>query len=355
MAAVPGIDVSSNQGVIDWAQVAAAGQKYAFIRSSMGRGGVDKRFSTNFRQAQEAGLLVGLYHLVRPEWRGVEQIDHLMATVADRKPDFPLVLDVELDGTDLIPPQPKSVEEITACVRECVNVLETRGARKPIIYTGGWFWNKKITPSSEWDAYDLWVAHYGSTAPSLPLGWTDWKFWQYSDKGRVPGLRGDVDMNWFDGTLEDLIRYAKGDVVVDKPAVLRARVTAAALNIRKAPDLRAEDIGDLKSGDVIEIKNVGGKGAWIEFKPGQWAAIAFNGTRFMEWIPGTPPRARVTAPLINVRNGADMKYTDIGDLLAAEMLDVLNLDGADVWIELAPGQWAAFAVNGRTFMELIRT
>jgi GH25 family lysozyme M1 (1,4-beta-N-acetylmuramidase) len=354
MAAVSGIDVSSNQGVIDWAQVAAAGQHYAFIRSSMGRGGVDRRFSTNYRHAKESGLLVGVYHLVRPEWRGVEQIDHFLRTLGDRTPDFPLVLDVELNGSDLIPPQRKSVAEVTACVRECVTVLETRGARKPIIYTGAWFWNDNITPSREWDAYDLWVASYGTTAPRLPIGWTDWHFWQYTDKGRLPGIQNNVDLNWFDGTLTDLLRYAHGDVQPPPPPRLRARVTAGLLNVRKAPDSRAEDIGDLKQGDMIDILNIGGKGAWIEFQPGQWAAVAFNGTRFMEWIAGAVPRVRVTAPLINVRNGADLRYDDIGDLRAADLLDVLNIDGVDVWIEIASGQWVAFAVGGRRYMELVR-
>jgi GH25 family lysozyme M1 (1,4-beta-N-acetylmuramidase) len=353
MAAVPGIDVSSNQGVIDWSQVAASGQKFAFIRSSMGRGGVDSRFSTNFRQARDNGLLVGVYHLIRPEWRGVEQMDHFLATLGERKPDLPLVLDVELDGSDVGKPQPPAA--ITACVREAISVLEGRGQRSPIIYTGSWFWNEKIIPSAEWGKYDLWIAHYGVTAPKMPIGWTDWKFWQYSERGNVPGVRNNCDLNWFDGTLLDLLQYAAGDqpVEIPKPKSLRARVTASMINVRKAPDVTSEDIGDLVRGDLIEIRNIGGRSAWIEFEPGQWAAFSFNQARFMEWQAGSPPRARVTAALVNVRNGADINYAKIGELRAADVIDVLSIDGSDVWIEFEPGQWAAFSQIGRQYMELV--
>lgn len=355
MAAVPGIDVSSNQGMIDWGLAAASGQKYAFIRSSMGRGGVDSRFSTNFRQAKDAGLLVGVYHLIRPEWRGEEQMTHFLTTLGDRVPDLPLVLDVELTGSDVGKPQPKEV--ITECVREAVSVLAARGQRKPIIYTGGWFWNRWIVPSSEWDQYDLWIAHYGATAPTLPVGWTDWKFWQYTDKGRIGGVRTDVDMNWFDGTEEALINYAKGETSGEPPApptTLRARVTASLLNVRKAAAATSEDIGDLRRGDLIEIKNIGGKSVWVEFKPGQWAAFAYNGAQFMEWLPGAAPKVRVVSAQINVRNGADIKYSDIGDLRTAETLDVLNIDGSDAWIEFESGKWAALKTNGRSFMQIVR-
>jgi GH25 family lysozyme M1 (1,4-beta-N-acetylmuramidase) len=354
MAAVPGIDVSSHQGMIDWSQVAASGQKFVFIRSSMGRGGVDSRFSTNFRQARDNGLLVGVYHLIRPEWRGAEQMDHFLATLSERKPDLPLVLDVELDGSDVGKPQPP--EAITACVREAISALMERGQRKPIIYTGAWFWNEKIIPSPEWGQYDLWVAHYGATAPKMPIGWTDWKFWQYSDRGSVPGVRGHCDLNWFDGTLSDLLQYASGGQPVDfpRPKSLRARVTASMINVRKAPDAQSEDIGDLFRGDLIEIHGIGGRSAWIEFEPGQWAAFSFNQARFMEWQPGSPPRARVTAALVNVRSGAGVQYDKIGELRAADLIDVLNIDGSDVWIEFEPGQWAALVVNGRQYMELVR-
>jgi GH25 family lysozyme M1 (1,4-beta-N-acetylmuramidase) len=351
MAAVPGIDVSSNQGVIDWAQVAAFGQKYAFIRSTMGRAGVDKRFTTNYRRAKDAGLLVGIYHLVRPEWRGTEQMEHFLTVIDGLKADFPLVLDVELDGSDV--GQPKTNAEIAACVRECADVLRMRGQRSPLIYTGAWFWNKKIPPSSEWGAFDLWIAHYGATSPRLPIGWTDWVFWQYTDKGKVPGVVTDCDLNWFDGTMADLLQYAAG-VMLPKPNALRLRVTASAINVRNAPSISARDIGDLNRGAELEIRNLGGSHVWVEFKPGQWAAYSITAGKFMDWAAGTPPQVRVTASLINVRSGPDVKYDDIGDLRSADLLDVLSIDGQDVWVEFEPGQWAAFAVNGRRFMEIVK-
>jgi GH25 family lysozyme M1 (1,4-beta-N-acetylmuramidase) len=48
------------------------------------------------------------------------------------------------------------------------------------------------------------VAHYGAASPSIPAGWSGWTFWQHSDAGRVPGIGGDVDLNWFNGSEAEL-------------------------------------------------------------------------------------------------------------------------------------------------------
>jgi GH25 family lysozyme M1 (1,4-beta-N-acetylmuramidase) len=41
------------------------------------------------------------------------------------------------------------------------------------------------------------VAHWGVDEPTLPDPWEDWSIWQYTNEGRVPGIQGNVDLNWF--------------------------------------------------------------------------------------------------------------------------------------------------------------
>lgn len=212
MSRTPGIDVSQHQGQINWPMVAGAGYRFAFIRATIGNGFTDERFAVNWRHAKNAGLLVSAYHAVRPDQSAESQIDHLFAVLGDRRADLPLVLDVERDDGC-------SPAEITACLRECLRRVEQTHARKPIIYTAKWFWDPNVLPSPEWSQYDLWAAHYGVSTPTLPAGWSEWKFWQHSETGEVPGIgTGETDLDWFAGSHEDLLAYA-GSGPAPRPSI----------------------------------------------------------------------------------------------------------------------------------------
>lgn len=283
MSTTPGIDVSRWQGKINWEAVAAAGYRFAVIRATIGNYYTDPRFYENWSNARDAGLLISAYHVVAPERPADAQIERFFDALGERKSDLPLVLDVELS-------RGVSQAGITACVKDCLQMVEQRDGRKPIIYTAKWFWNDRVLESPEWAAYDLWVANYGVSAPTLPAGWNEYKFWQYSDKGRVPGIAAATDLNWFAGSYADLLAYANAEPEPepepeDEPqpaAGLRARVTASRLNVRSGPGVNYGDIGDLRKGDLINVGSLDGKDVWIEFEPGKWAALLFRGTRYME-------------------------------------------------------------------------
>src|SRR5207245_9703027 len=61
--------------------------------------------------------------------------------------------------------------------------------------------------SAAFASYPLWVANYGATCPSMPVGWSQWKFWQTSSTGSVSGITGAVDLDEFNGTLADLMSF----------------------------------------------------------------------------------------------------------------------------------------------------
>lgn len=197
---VKGIDVSSWQGVIDWPQVRAAGYEFAFIRSSRGDI-VDDCFATNWQNAQTAGVLVALYHVVYDTPSAAEQVALLLSLLPlDR--NFPIVLDVEVDP-------PAAVLQRT---REMLNLLEDYHA---VIYTGAWWWDPATAGQDvEWALQaDLWTASY-TAAPFMPRApWEDWRVWQYTNKGRVNGITGDVDLNEFNG--DDLREWWTGTLTVE--------------------------------------------------------------------------------------------------------------------------------------------
>lgn len=286
MAGTPGIDVSRWQGEIDWRLVAAAGYRFAVIRATVSSTYTDPRFYTNWDGAREAGLLVSAYHAVRPSAPADAQIGRLFDTLEARVPDLPLVLDVELaDGM--------SAAEISEAVRECARLVEERAGRKPIMYTGGWFWNPNIVRSPDWADYDLWIAHYGVDEPTLPKDWTAWRFWQYSETGSVPGVSSrNTDLDWFNGTYEELLAYAQAseeehegeeeEKEIIQPERLRARVVTESLRMRSGPGVQYSYLGDLPQGTVIDIQAIEGKEVWVSFEPGKWVAMVFQGERYLK-------------------------------------------------------------------------
>lgn len=352
----PGIDVSHHQAVIDWQQVADSGQRFAVIRSSMGAAGRDNRFAQNWDGAVKAGLLVGAYHLVRPEHSGAVQVEHFLNVMENRKSDLPLVLDVELDGRTSALPS-RTPDEIAQCVRDMAAGLMARGHRRPIIYTARWFWNKAVTITPEWEAYDLWVAHYGAAAPVLPSPWKSYTFWQYTDAGTVPGVPTPCDLNWYAGSHQQLLVYTGRVPAQPPPVPALMRVVAQTVNIRTGPDTNFSATGMLRNGQTIPILALDGRDMWVRIGVDRWAALAFRGQRFMRVLANDDAgenglRAEVIVDAINVRNGPGQNFADVGDLRRGEVFNVTELSGSNIWVEFEPGKWSAFSAGGRRFMTL---
>jgi lysozyme len=277
MSRAPGIDVSRWQRGINWRRVAFAGYRFAVIRATVGNYYTDPRFYVNWDGAREAGLLVSAYHVVAPEKPADSQMGHFFNILDGRSPDLPLVLDVELS-------REASPETITASIQACADQIEEQEGRKPVIYTARWFWDRNVLDGSDWTAYDLWVANYGVNAPSLPRGWDDWTFWQYSDHGQVPGIGAATDLNWFNGSYEDLLDYVDREPVVDESplAGLKARVTVDELNLRSGPGMNYGNVGTLHEGDVVNVVSISGEDVWIQVEPGKWAPFRSRDQRHME-------------------------------------------------------------------------
>ncbi len=275
MERVPGIDVSRWQGTMDWQKVAEAGYRFAVIRATIGDYYSDPRFFTNWSEAREAGLLLSSYHVITPNVSADAQIGRFFEVLGKRRPDLPLVLDVE--RTDGMSPQ-----VITQRIRECLDGIEAGAGRKPIIYTARWFWDRSVLPSSQWSTYDLWVASY-TRNPILPRDWQSWLIWQYSESGTVPGSGSrHTDLNWFAGSYEDLLHYAgRADEPPPHEARWHVRVVVPKLNVRNGPGRQYDNIGDLYEGDILELLTLTGDDVWVEFEPGKWAAFSLKGDPYL--------------------------------------------------------------------------
>lgn len=192
---VHGIDISSYQGKVNWAEVKKMSNKdvkisFVFIKATEGVSDCDKMFAQNWQQTKANHLIRGAYHYFIATKSGSEQAWHFIKTVRLQKGDLPPVLDVEhLHGVSPV--------ILRQRVQECLNILEGYYHVKPVIYSYADFYNRNL--GKDFDEYPLWVAHYFELVN--PRIQRDWTFWQHSQQGRIPGIPIHVDFNVFKGSM----------------------------------------------------------------------------------------------------------------------------------------------------------
>lgn len=199
---IRGIDVSHHQGDIDWDKVARARidrdpVSFAFIKATEGTTLKDEAFERNFSESRHAGILRGCYHYFLPEKSAKMQAEHFIRTVKLCEGDLAPVLDIEEAGK-------LNPEELQKAALEWLITIEKHYHVKPIIYTGYKFKQKYL--NTNWD-YPVWIAHY--YVDTLRYN-GHWEFWQHTDRGRIEGIKGHVDLNVYNGSMYNLRRLTLG-------------------------------------------------------------------------------------------------------------------------------------------------
>jgi lysozyme len=197
-----GIDVSEFQNTIDWPTVQQSGVQFAYIRATDGTTIVDSDFVSNWQNAEKAGVKVGPYHYFTTTSPVQTQIDNFVTTLGKvDKGDLPPVIDVE-DPTQFAKLTPT---QSIALVQQMLDGVQAKLGVKPMVYMSSSFATKVLGDPAAFDSYKLWVADY-TTAPD-PIVETpskDWTFWQHADNGTVPGITGGVDVDYFNGSPDQL-------------------------------------------------------------------------------------------------------------------------------------------------------
>jgi lysozyme len=194
---IHGVDVSKYQGFIAWKKLQQMREKdirlhFAFIKATEGLGKVDAQFERNWRESKKAGMIRGAYHFFLATKDGKAQAKHFLRTVSLAPGDLPPVLDIEqLYGVS----PDKMRKEVKAWL---ITVEQATGVR-PILYTYVNFYERYL--GNDFNDYILWAAHYFQ--PEKPRIQREWHFWQHSEKGRVNGVIGPIDMNVFNGDSTD--------------------------------------------------------------------------------------------------------------------------------------------------------
>lgn len=192
------IDVSHHQDKIDWKKVKADGVQGAFIKATEGGNMIDLKLSSNAQGAHDTGLKVGFYHFAHPEKNAPEtEAANFFRNVKQYKADFPHVLDIEGEAAAGV-----GADKLTAWCVKWLQEVEKLTGHPAMVYTGASFAKSYLGKALA--GWPLWVAHYDVDTPMANSTWGKWSAFQYTSKGKVAGIVGNVDINamekdFFDG------------------------------------------------------------------------------------------------------------------------------------------------------------
>lgn len=192
-----GLDVSEYQGAIDWTLVKSFEKDYplefVFIRATAGKDREDGQFKPNWLGAKNSKIIRGAYHYYRPNENSLEQAQLFIKTVRLQKGDLPPVLDIEKL------PKEQSLDSLKVGLKRWLKAVEAHYKVKPIIYTGEKYYDDFL--KEEFSNYLFWIANYNFYREKIG---EDWLFWQFTEKASVSGIKGNVDVNIYNGDVEQL-------------------------------------------------------------------------------------------------------------------------------------------------------
>ncbi len=192
------IDISHHNGIIDWALVAKdpQGISGAIMKATEGATGADKRLARNIQGCKDNGLDWGCYHFAT--WNNENEVldakqeaAHFIQRVQGfGTPTLPMVLDIESNN-----PIPYTRQEMIDFVAAFLSEVKAAGY-ETAIYASPGFLNSYLPANHPFKNEKLWVADYTNGINPVP-GWTKYWLHQYTEKGKVQGIAGNVDLNRF--------------------------------------------------------------------------------------------------------------------------------------------------------------
>lgn len=190
-----GIDVSTHQGMIDWQKVKADGVEFAIIRAGYGKmaSQKDAKFEANYLGCKQNGIPCGIYwySYAKDKTDALQEAKVCAETLKHKQFELPIFIDMEEDCTRA------NAKEI---VETFANYLESQGYFVGV-YSGKYFIRDNMPGIT--DRYCGWIAQWANKCTYEG----SYKFWQYSEKGSVNGISGNVDLDicYDDSIMETII------------------------------------------------------------------------------------------------------------------------------------------------------
>ena len=197
------IDVSSHNGIIDFAKVKAAGVQTAIIRASLGYGAKDTMLEINANGFANVGIAVSYYHFAYPDTKrggtvvsdATAEAQYFADTVADLPAYVRLWVDLEnwdANGKD----SPLKQADYQLWLTTFLDKIRQLTGKDAGLYSYKSYFDTHLPTNHPFGNYKLWIANYSAKIkPPIPKGFKKYYLWQYSAKGTVAGMNGNVDLN----------------------------------------------------------------------------------------------------------------------------------------------------------------
>ena len=196
--AIKGIDVSTFQGKIDWEKVKNDGIKFAILRVGYGmdiESQDDEYIERNISECERLGIPFGVYlfSYANTVAKASSEAEHTLRIVAGHKVPMGVWYDIEDNNTS------GSVDKsyLTQIIEKYCTIIKEAGYEVGIYASLNWLRNK--IDASLQEKYPIWVAQYNNKCTYEK----DYVMWQYTSSGKVNGISGNVDMNYYYGELEE--------------------------------------------------------------------------------------------------------------------------------------------------------
>ena len=195
-----GFDASLWQGGINWTEIKETTISFIVIKATQGDQYIDPQFHNYWESAEANEIIRGAYHEYDDCVSSETQAAHFASVVKIEKKDIAPILSVMEDPSCLGYSDPRYLRGILAWLE----LTEKQYSRTPIIYTRKSLWDK-ITVK-DFSMYPLWAAAYGfRSSPVIPMSWSAWTFWEYTDQAILKGTNSGTDlMILFNGPFEEL-------------------------------------------------------------------------------------------------------------------------------------------------------
>ncbi len=180
---------------------------FIYIKSTEGTTVRNKFYVNDYAHAKKQGIRAGAYHFFSVRSSGEDQAYYFLNHTLFRSGDLPPVLDIEPSNAQIKMMGGK--DKLFHHIRTWLKIVEKRVGVKPILYVNQLFVNNYLSkePDLKRD-YRVWIARYSEYKPDLRL-----TYWQLCPDGRVAGIRGDVDINVFNGYQHQFEEYLEEETI----------------------------------------------------------------------------------------------------------------------------------------------
>lgn len=196
--AICGIDISRYQTHIDWEKVSLQ-LDFVFIRASSGKQYKDPLFEEHYANANDFGIPASAYHYFVFNVNGTEQAENFLETIGDNSFELPLVIDVEEH-----PKYGRSTFNYQSTIKnlsDFIYTVEKKSGKEILIYTNKECYNKYI--KHHFPEHKIWICSFKDENILPP----QWVFWQKTHTGKIDGIKGDVDIDVFNGNPDAWLTY----------------------------------------------------------------------------------------------------------------------------------------------------